>query len=314
MKSISLTTLLALLLISCTNKRAEEPVLVTKRVDDVNQVVGVGKIQPENGIIELYSEVGGIVEKIYKNENDSVHAGEIIIELKHSIEDANITQLKSAVRIQEAQLSVDENALKDLQIRYNNSVVELQRLNNLLAKGAESQQVVDNATADMQSFMANIKKSQATIEVSKMKWKETKTQEATAEVQLQQKFIRAPGNGIILELTMQKGNYIDNKQIVAQLNPEGKIIAVCEIDELFANKIKVGQRTIIRNFGSLDTITTGKVYFASSFLKKKSLFNDQPGEKEDRRVREIKISLDNPTSILLNSRVECVVILSKNNQ
>ena len=50
-------------------------------------------------------------------------------------------------------------------------------------------------------------------------------------------------------------------------------------------------------------------YFTSSFLKKKSLFTDQTGEKEDRRVRTIKISLDKSEGLLLNARVECVIDL-----
>ncbi|MDZ4795693.1 MAG: HlyD family efflux transporter periplasmic adaptor subunit [Bacteroidota bacterium] len=314
MKSILLTILFVSLLVSCKSKKAEETTLVSNSSVDINQVVGIGRIEPENEIIQLSAEVAGIIQKIYKNENDSVDAGDIMLELKHTIEDANITQLKSTVAIQAAQIKVDEQAIKELQIRYANSTIEVQRLQNLLAKGAETQQVVDNAKTEMQSFMANIKRLQATVEVTKMKWTETQTQVAIAVAQLHQKFIKAPINGVLLELNIQTGNYIDNKQILAQLKPAGKTIAVCEIDELFADKIKVGQSAVIRNFGALDTLTTGKVYFASSFLKKKSLFTDQPGEKEDRRVREIKILLDNPGSILLNSRIECVIFISKNNQ
>lgn len=313
MKAELLTMLLAFMLVSCKNKKNEETTAVSNHAVDINQVVGVGRIEPENEIIQLSAEVGGVVQKIYKNENDSVKAGDIIIELKHTIEDANILQLKQAMAVQAAQIKVDKSAIKELQIKYANSSVELQRLTSLLAKGAETQQMVDNATVAMQSFEANIKKLQATVDVSKMKWKETNTQVAIAEAKLQQKFIIAPLNGILLELKIQIGNNIDSKQIVAQLNPQGKIIAVCEIDELFADKIKIGQTAIIRNFGALDTLTTGKVYFASTFLKKKSLFTDQPGEKEDRRVREIKILLVNPAIILLNSRIECVVFISKNN-
>ena len=314
MKSISLIILLSILLTNCQPKKATEPIPVTIRSADVKQVVGIGKIEPENEIIQLSAEVAGTVQKIYKNENDSVHAGDIIVELKHTIEDANITQLKSAAAIQAAQIKVDETAIRELQIRYANAAVEMQRLQNLFAKGAETKQVVDNAATEMQSFEANIKKMQATVEVSKMRWKESNTQVATAQVQLQQKFIKAPVNGVLLEMNLQTGNYIDSKQIFAQLRPEGKIIAVCEIDELFADKIKIGQSAIIRNFGAVDTLTTGKVYFAASFLKKKSLFTDQAGEKEDRRVREIKILLDNPGNILLNARIECIVFISKNNQ
>jgi multidrug resistance efflux pump len=201
-----------------------------------------------------------------------------------------------------------------LQIRYDNSNIELQRLQSLLAKGAETQQVVDNAITEIQSFQANIKKMQAMVEVTKMKSAETKTQVEIPEAQLQQKLIKAPINGILLKLNIQPGNYIDSKQIFARLKLESKTIAVCEIDELFSDKLKIGQTAIIKNLSALDTLLTGKVYFTSYFLKKKSLFTDQAGEKEDRRVREIKTLLDNPSPILLNSRIECVIFTSTTNK
>jgi hypothetical protein len=87
---------------------------------------------------------------------------------------------------------------------------------------------------------------------------------------------------------------------------------VCEIDEMYAGKIAVGQKGWIRNVGSIDTLSTGTVYFTYSFLKKKSLFTDQSGEKEDRRVRTIKMMLDQPEKLLLNARIECVIDISGN--
>ena len=73
-----------------------------------------------------------------------------------------------------------------------------------------------------------------------------------------------------------------------------------------------GQKGWIRNVGSVDTLSTGTVYFTSSFLKKKSLFTDQSGEREDRRVRTIKMMLDQPEKLLLNARIECVIDISGN--
>jgi hypothetical protein len=64
----------------------------------------------------------------------------------------------------------------------------------------------------------------------------------------------------------------------------------------------------------LDTLSTGTVYFTYSFLKKKSLFTDQSGEKEDRRVRTVKILLDQPENLLLNARIECVIDISSNHK
>ncbi len=310
MKPIILIVPLVCLLFMCKNKEAETKI-ITQPFVDLQQVVGIGRIEPENEIIQLSAEAGGIVQKIYKRENDTIQVGDTILVLKHTIEEANILQLKQAVAVQSSQIKVDESAIKELRIKYANSNVVLERLKNLFAKGAETQQTVDNATTEMQSFQANIQKLQATVEVSTLKWKEAKAKVAVSEAELKQKYITAPVKGILLELNAQIGNNIDSKQMIAQLNPEGKTIAVCEIDELFANKIKTGQAAVIRNFGAIDTLSTGKVYFTESFLKKKSLFTDQAGEKEDRRVRKIKIVLDKPSTILLNSRIECVVFISK---
>ena len=243
-------------------------------------------------------------------ENDTIKAGEIILELKHSIEDADVAQNKSLVATQSAQVRADKAAISEYQIRYNNSATELTRLQDLLAKGAETRQTVDDASTDMQAFVATIARLQAVVEVSEQKLLDSKAQLEVSVQKLKQKFIKAPVNAVVIEMSLLPGNAIVGGQSFAQLSPEGRTIAVCEIDELFAGKMVEGQKAWIRNFGSLDKLSTGTVYFTSSFLKKKSLFTDQSGEKEDRRVREIKIMLDQPQKLLINSRVECVVDIS----
>jgi multidrug resistance efflux pump len=186
----------------------------------------------------------------------------------------------------------------------------VQRLKRLLGKGAETQQVVDNAITSLESLEANIQRLQAGVEVSKSKLAEIKVALNLAQTERDQKIIKSPVSGKILEVSTNIGSSLDTRQSFAQINPQGKTIAVCEIDELFADKVVVGQKAWIRNLGSQDTLSTGLVSFTSSFLKKKSLFTDQAGEKEDRRVREIKILIDQPEKLLINARVECVIELT----
>ncbi|MBZ5856960.1 HlyD family secretion protein [Flavihumibacter profundi] len=276
----------------------------------VSQVVGIGKIEPEFDIIQLSSPVSGIVKKINKRENDSAKAGEIILELDHEVEDAKIKQLVSQVNTQYAQVIADEAAIQEYQAKYDNAILELQRLQKLLTKGAETQQAVDDASTNMQSYQSNLSRLRAIADVSKRRLAETKAALVVSERERDQKIITSPVNGKLLEISTLIGSSIDSKEAFAQISPRGKTIAVCEIDELFADKMMEGQKAWIRNMGSLDTLTTGTVYFTASFMKKKSLFTDQAGEKEDRRVREIKILLDQPAKLLLNARIECVIDIS----
>jgi HlyD family secretion protein len=306
--------MLLLIFISCKNNSVNENLKNENSLPhlSIDYIVGIGKIIPENEIIQLSSPVNGIVQKIYKKENDTVIIGTAILELEHHLEDAKLLQLRSEVATQSAQINVDYASAEEFEAKYNNAKSGLIRLQNLLAKGAETQQTVDDASTDLKSFQANLKRLDANVIVSKSRLKETESALKVAQIEKDQKIITSPVNGRILELTVLIGGPVAVQQSLGQINPEGKTIAICEIDELNAGEVAVGQKGWIRNVGSSDTLSTGKIYFTSSFLNKKSLFTDQSGEKEDRRVMTIKMMLDQPGKLLLNSRVECVIDLSKN--
>jgi HlyD family secretion protein len=302
------------ILCACGSKEAKDKAASEKSAaaSVVSQVVGIGKIEPESDIIQLYAPVNGIVLKILKSENDTVSAGTPIIVLDNQLEDAKVRQLTSELNTQMNQIKVDEASLGEYEAKSSNAVSELQRLQRLLAKGAETQQVVDDANTNLKTLQSNLKRLQASVAVSKSKLTQSQAAMNVALIEREQKTIKSPVAGKILELNTLIGSSIDTKQSVAQISPIGRTIAVCEIDELYADKVAVGQKAWIRNVGSTDTLSTGTVYVAFSFLKKKSLFTDQSGEKEDRRVRTIKIMLDQPDKLLLNARVECVVDISGN--
>jgi multidrug efflux pump subunit AcrA (membrane-fusion protein) len=306
--------ILFLIFISCNSadKKKEAADNEAKLEQPTSKVVGIGIIVPEHDIIQLSSPVNGIVKRIFKSENDSVLAGTPILELEHQLEDAKVTQLSSQVATQAAQIKADEASVAEYEAKYKNAVTELERMQRLLSKGAETQQAVDDAETNLKSFQSNLKRLQASADVSKSRLNETNAALQVAQIERDQKIILSPVNGRIMEITVLIGGSVDTQQSFAQISPEGKTIAVCEIDEMYAEKIVVGQKGWIRNVGSLDTLSTGTVYFAFSFLKKKSLFTDQSGEKEDRRVRTIKMLLHHPEKLLLNARIECVIDISDN--
>ncbi len=301
-----------LLIASCKNKSEQEQQVMsnTKQNTTTNYVVGVGKIIPENDIIQLSSSVNGIVRKIYKKENDTVRIGSIILELEHLLEDGKIRLLNNELNTQAAQIKVDQAGVAEFVTKLSNATSELLRLKNLLSKGAETQQKVDDAITNLKTLNANLKRLEASVTVSKSRWQEINTAVHIAKLERDQKIIRSPINGRILELTVLVGGSVSIEQSIGQISPEGKTIAICEIDESNADKIFVGQKAWIRSVGSSDTLSTGSIYFTYAFLKKKSLFTDQSGEKEDRRVRTIKMILDQPEQLLLNARVECVIDIS----
>ena len=122
----------------------------------------------------------------------------------------------------------------------------------------------------------------------------------------------APVAGKILVLPIKIGEYVGVETQIAEFAPAGAYIAKTEVDELFADRVQLGQKAFILSQSTGDTLATGKVSFAAEYLKAKSLFKDQNTEQEDRRVREVHIRLDekgDSKKPLIGSRVDCLINL-----
>jgi multidrug resistance efflux pump len=107
-----------------------------------------------------------------------------------------------------------------------------------------------------------------------------------------------------LEWKIRPGEGIAAQQTVAQIAPSGNTIVECEIDESLAFQVKIGQSVDVNYLGSAAVVAKGKIYFLSEYLRKKSMFSEQSGEAEDRRVRVVKVLLENPQGLLFNAKVE----------
>ncbi len=314
MKEVVGIVFLILVVSSCGNNKADNQHAYSAAISGqpASIVVGIAKIAPEQDILQLSSAVNGIVKKIYNIENDTVQPGTIIMELDHDLEDDKIEQLQNQVKTQIWQIKAEEASIDEMAAKQKNAVKDLNRFSALLKTGSESEQNVDNAATNVASIAASLNRLNSLKEVSRSKLEELKSALRLAVSERDQKIIRSPVKGKILEITSLIGESVDTRQYCIQICPDGKIIAMCEIDENNAALVRIGQTAWIRNVGSSDTLSRGTVYFTANFLKKKSLFMDLAGEKEDRRVRTVKVLLEKREHLLLNSRVECVIDVSPN--
>ena len=320
-----------------TKPKAEEAKIEAVKTEDVTQISGIGRIEPENKIIKLNAEVGGLVTAIHAKEGAKVSAGEVILELSHAIEDSRVSQAQSRIptqraAIQDAQATVAtfsariETAkmrLQTIKIRESASKTRLDRIKALAARDAETKQNLDAAQAEYDALQQDTRTAQTEIDAASRdhdraeaatKTAQSRVGELEADVkvaasQRAQRSVRAPYSGTILSLDATLGGNIAPGAAIGDFAPAGAITTVCEIDELFAARVQTGQKAFIRNQGMTDTLATGTVIFAAPYLKKKSLFSADAGELEDRRVREIRIKLDNADKVLIGARVDCVIIL-----
>jgi HlyD family secretion protein len=277
--------------------------------DKAVEVIGTGKIEPENGIISLASGASGIVVKQFKFRGDSVQKGEAIFQLDEVLEQSRYEQLSSQLPAQRSEIEIASEAARQVEVTVQYNKQQLETAKNLLSKGAETRQNVEDLEQTLKKSEIELANKKTEIKQARQRLVEIEKQNQVSKKEKGQKLLLAPEDGFILDLFPTVGTAIKQYDSYADFAGKGPIIVRAEVDELFANKIKVGQKTTIRLVGGTDTLTTGTVQFVSPYLKKKSLFQEQASDLEDRRVREIRVSVEQNDRLLLNTKVECIISL-----
>ncbi|PKN17089.1 MAG: efflux transporter periplasmic adaptor subunit [Deltaproteobacteria bacterium HGW-Deltaproteobacteria-6] len=149
-----------------------------------------------NLVAEVRPQVGGIIQKRLFTEGADVRAGQVLFQIDPALYQSALENAKAALARSEAQLTA-------IQLKTN-------RLRELLAEKAVSQQDYDDASAALKQTQADIQYAKATLE--------------TARINLKYTTISAPISGRIGRSSVTEGALVTTQQPVAlatiqQLDP-----------------------------------------------------------------------------------------------
>ena len=250
-------------------------------------------------------------DKVYLHANLELelNKNDIILIMDNTLENAQIQQSNSKTNTQNEVINTANQNLKQLQLKLQKANVDLQRDLNLNKRDALTKKELESSQYVVQDILKQIEIQQATIHQQQVKLKEFKADVNYFQTIENKKLIKAPSNGTLLSLDVKSGQFLNFGQLIGDFAPDGPVMALTEIDELYADKIKIGQKAVIKRQGKNEVITTGTVKLTSPYLQKKSLFSDNPSALEDRRVREVRVQIDEPEKVLIGSRVECIIYI-----
>ncbi len=305
--------LVSLLLFSCSAKRspaeegqAKDSALVPARI---TEVVGIGKVEPEAGIVHLAAEVGGIVKSVALQAGDRIKKGGVILTLAHTDAALKVRQIKKQMATQQQQVEADRIATGQYRLQLQEKTSILSTSEKLLQSGAETRQNVQKLRTDIKVLQVQLAKSEKAVAIGQSKLAELRAQWRAAEHTLEEKTIKAPADGVVLHINVEVGSAIQPLESFGTFAAKGPLVVHGEADELFANRLAIGQKVSIHHIGAKQTITTGTVSTLAPALSNKSLFTDVPGELQDRRVRRFKVRLDSTANLLINTKVACTIYL-----
>ena len=308
---LTLGSLLLLLNFSCGNdpepKNEKEEVLRNEM--EINQIVGIATIEPLERLRTLNAEVNGVVADVLVVDGQHVEKGESILVLDSQIENAQLAQAKSKLGTQKAAISFAKKSLQTKEIQLKKAYNDLKRDKKLLDGNAITLQTYENTQFQVEQNEKLVQEAIATVEQQEIKINELTADVAYFSTIQQRRNVKAPLSGTFLSVSIRTGTYLTNTTPLGDFAPDGVLMALSEVDELFADKVSVGQDAWIRYQGDTEIIAKGKIVFVGNYLKKKSLFSGKPDDLEDRRVREVRVELGDKANVLIGARVECVIQL-----
>lgn len=309
--SLSILSFLVLLLavVSCKNEKKQKEEEKAKVSAIYGSVIAIGKVIPEDGWVQISSPVSAEIKEIRVKEGDEVEQGQVLMILKENSEELDVAQsqaqlesLKAAHQTNLSDLAKQDIILQELKSKYETSKA-------LFAKNAETKEKVENDLSNLKQQEELISGLRSQIKANKASEKEQSILISKNKQSLQDYLITAIKKGVIAELNVQLGQTINGTEELGKIVDKDNIIIEAEVDELFADSVKIGQTVDINFVGKPTVIGKGKIVYVSPTLMNKSILFETANEAEDRRVRRIRIEPEKNPSLLINSKVECKVKL-----
>lgn len=189
---------------------------------DVEKLVtATGSVQPLEQV-EISTEVSGTIAKIFVDFNDKVKKGQLIAQLDQS-------KLKATLAQQQASVDAAEN-------EYGYQKKQRERTAALVARGAASQQDLDDADYKLENARTSLLRA--------------RTQRDQAQVDLRNSSIHSPIDGVVLSREVEEG-----QTVAASMNAPtlfvvarslSKMKVETSIDEADVGQVKPGQKVRFR--------------------------------------------------------------------
>jgi HlyD family secretion protein len=234
-------------------------VLVQDVIAEDRVISSLGRLEPENGVLQLAGPSGGgltgaVMTSLDVAEGDWVESGQVVARLdSYNLRAAEVSRLEAILLNARSEMSRQ----KDLSTRNLTSGANLEK----------AQMELDIALADV----------------------------AAARARLELAVVRAPVRAQVLEIHAYPGERVGPEGVM-ELGRTDRMYAVAEVYETDIAQVKVGQVAKIRS-SAFDEELLGKVERISLKVGRLDVIGADPIAKTDARVVEVFILLDDSEAV-----------------
>ena len=222
-------------------------------------VSSLGRLEPENGVVQLAGPSGGgltgaVMKSLEVAEGDWVESGQVVARLdSYNLRKAEVARLEAIL---------------------TNARNEITRQKDLAKRSLTSTANLDAAQMGLDIALADFAAAEASLELS---------------------VVRSPLRAQVLEILAYPGERVGPEGIM-ELGRTDRMYAVAEVYETDITKIKVGQLAKVR-MSAMDMELTGKVERIALKVGRLDAVGTDPIAKTDARVVEVFILLDDSAAV-----------------
>ncbi|MEL6837681.1 MAG: HlyD family efflux transporter periplasmic adaptor subunit [Pseudomonadota bacterium] len=286
-------------------------------------VVALGRITPKGDVVTVAPPFGAgdaRISALPVAEGDIVASGDVIAVLDSlpqyqgqlataranlAVAEASAAQTEASVRVarEEAQAGLERALATETvaQEELSRTTALMERgvttravLDTAIARATEAARDVEKARATLSRYLANGQGAQADITVALANLAASRAQLAVAELDIDKAYVRAPQDGMILDLHVRVGER-PGADGVADLGNTTQMTVEAEVYQTLIGRVAVGDPVRITADPLSDTLN-GTVSAIGLEIGRQSITSDDPAANTDARVVDVIIALDPASS------------------
>jgi HlyD family secretion protein len=191
-----------------TRKTGAEYFTAKVEQGDIRQVIeATGTINPVT-LVQVGSQVSGMISKLYVDFNSKVTQGEVIAEIDPKLFQGAVLQAQADLQNAQAMLVAAKANLAKDQATLTQNKLDYERAANLVPEGVMSQQQLDQARATYDAISAQVGSDRAAIQQAEAQVAQKTASLKVAQTNLDYTIIRAPINGTVVNRSIDIGQTV----------------------------------------------------------------------------------------------------------
>jgi multidrug resistance efflux pump len=296
------------------------------------EISGNGVVEPRDRQTDVAAAVAGRIEAVPVDEGDHVEAGDVLVALEDAVERATLAAAEADLAEARASYAKARRgdrpedvaaALADVEAARAKAALSadtLRRSEQIAVGGHLSLSDLDTARRNAEADAAAAARAEARLAAASGGRAEDVASAAArvgaaqarvdeARARLAQRTVRSPLSGEVLQVLVRPGEYQQpgGAEPLVVVGDTGVRRVRMDLDERYVGHVAIGASGLVRAIAWPGRDFPARVVEVGHRMGRKNVRTDDPIERNDTKILEVVLELDDAAELVVGQRVVCYV-------